>query len=40
VAQKSDVEFVEGEGVDIIDVAQDSDKWLTFVNTVMNLPVP
>ena len=28
------------EGVDWIDMAQDSDKWLAVVNTVINLRVP
>jgi hypothetical protein len=28
------------DGVDLIDMVQDSEKWRTLVNTVMNLRVP
>jgi len=27
-------------GMDLIEVAQDRDRWLTLVNAVMNLRVP
>jgi hypothetical protein len=27
-------------GMDWIDLAQDRDQWMAFVNTVMNLQVP
>jgi hypothetical protein len=28
------------DGIDLIDLAQDRDKWRALVNTVMNLRVP
>ena len=29
-----------GRGMNLIDLAQDSDRWRALVNTVMNLRVP
>jgi hypothetical protein len=37
---KMDLQEVGCEGVDWIDVAQDRDRWLAFVNALMNLRVP
>jgi hypothetical protein len=33
-------EEIGWDGVDWIDMAQDSDQWRTLVNTVLNLRVP
>jgi hypothetical protein len=35
-----DLREIEWGGMDSIDLAQDRDKWMAFVNTVMNLQVP
>jgi hypothetical protein len=37
---KMDLREMGWDGMDLIDLAQDSDKWRTLVNTVMNLRVP
>jgi hypothetical protein len=37
---KTDVEGIEWDGVDRTDLAQGRDRWLSSVNTVMNLRVP
>jgi hypothetical protein len=37
---KMDLREIELGGMDWIEVAQDSDKWRAFVNTVMNLQIP
>jgi hypothetical protein len=37
---KMDLREIGWDGVDWIDVTQDTDKWRTFVNTVLNLRVP
>jgi hypothetical protein len=37
---KMDLQEVGWEGVDWIDLAQDSDRWRAVVNAVMNLWVP
>ena len=37
---KMDLQEVGWGGMDLIDLAQDSDRWLTLVNAVMNLRVP
>ena len=37
---KMDFQEVGGGGMEWIDVAQDSDRWLALVNAVMNLRVP
>jgi hypothetical protein len=37
---KMDVRVVGWNGVDWIDMAQDWDKWMALVNTVMKLRVP
>ena len=37
---KMDLQEVWCNGMEWIDVAQDKDRWLTFVNAVMNLRVP
>jgi hypothetical protein len=37
---KKDAIEMECDGMDCVDVAQDSDQWLSLVNTVTNLRVP
>jgi hypothetical protein len=37
---KMDLGDIGWHGVDWIDLAQDRDQWMTFVNTVLNLWVP
>jgi hypothetical protein len=37
---KRDLQEVGCEGMDRIDVAEDTDRWRTLVKAVMNLPVP
>jgi hypothetical protein len=37
---KMDLTETEWDGMDWIDLAQDSDQWRANVNTVMNLRVP
>jgi hypothetical protein len=37
---KIDLREIGWDGVDWINLAQDSDKWRALVNTVMNLRVP
>jgi hypothetical protein len=37
---KMDLREIECGGMDWIDVAQNRDKWMALVNTVMNLRVP
>jgi hypothetical protein len=37
---KMDLQEVVWEGVDWIDMAQDSDRWRALVNVVMNIRVP
>jgi hypothetical protein len=37
---KIDLREIGWDGVDWIDLAQDSDQWRALVNTVMNLRVP
>jgi hypothetical protein len=37
---KMDLREVGWCGVDWIDLAEDRDQWMAFVNTVMNLRVP
>jgi len=37
---KMDLQEVGCGGVDWIELAQERDRWLTFVKTVMNLRVP
>jgi hypothetical protein len=35
-----DLGEVGWDGVDLIDLAQDRDRWMAYVNAVMNLRVP
>jgi hypothetical protein len=37
---KIDLREIEWDGMDLIDLAQDSDQWRALVNTAMNLRVP
>jgi hypothetical protein len=37
---KKNLQEVECRGMDWIDLAQDSDRWRSVVNAVMNLPFP
>jgi hypothetical protein len=37
---KMDLREIEWDGVEWIDMAQDSDQWRALVNTVLNLRVP
>jgi hypothetical protein len=37
---KMDLREIEWDGVDWMDIAQDSDQWRALVNTVLNLRVP
>jgi hypothetical protein len=37
---KMDLREIESDGIDCIDLAQDTDQWRVLVNTVMNLRVP
>jgi hypothetical protein len=37
---KMDLREIEWDGVDWIELGQDSDQWRALVNTVMNLRVP
>jgi hypothetical protein len=37
---KMDLREIEWDGMDLIDLAQDRDRWRALVNTVMNLRVP
>jgi hypothetical protein len=37
---KIDLREIKWDGIDWIDLAQDSDQWRTPVNTIMNLRVP
>jgi hypothetical protein len=37
---KMDLREIGWDGMDWIDLAQNRDQWIAFVNTVMNLSVP
>jgi hypothetical protein len=37
---KMDLRMIEWDGIDLIDLAQDRDRWRALVNTVMNFRVP
>jgi hypothetical protein len=37
---KMDLREIGRDGMDCIDLAQDTDQWRALVNTVMNLRVP
>jgi hypothetical protein len=37
---KIDLSEIECDGMDWIDLAEDTDQWRVHVNTVMNLRVP
>jgi hypothetical protein len=37
---KMDLREIGWDGMDLIDVAKDRDRWRDLVNTVMNLRVP
>jgi hypothetical protein len=37
---KMDLRYIEWDGVDWVDMAQDRDQWRDLVNTVLNLRVP
>jgi hypothetical protein len=37
---KMDLRGIGWDGMDWIDLVQDRDQWMAFVNTVMNLRVP
>jgi hypothetical protein len=37
---KIDLTEIRWGGMDLIDLAQDRDRWMTFMNTVLNLRVP
>jgi hypothetical protein len=37
---KMDLREIEWDGMDLIDLAQNSDQWRALVNTAMNLQVP
>jgi hypothetical protein len=37
---KMDLREIGWDGVDWVDLAQDTDRWRALVNTVMNLRVP
>jgi hypothetical protein len=37
---KMDIQEVGSEGVDLIDLAEDKDRWRTLVNAVTNIWIP